>query len=57
MQAGREIMVFVDPKVIPDTQLEDLLVEIWKKIEEQLDYPWIIRVTALRETKLIQYLR
>jgi ribonuclease Y len=57
MQAGREIMVFVDPKVITDTQLEDLLVEIWKKIEEQLDYPWIIRVTALRETKLIQYLR
>ena len=27
------------------------------KIEEQLDYPGIIRITALRETKLVQYLR
>ena len=57
MQAGREIMVFVDPSVIPDTQLEELLENIWKKIEEQLDYPGIIRITALRETKLVQYLR
>ena len=57
MQAGREIMVFVDPKVIPDTELEVLLENIWKKIEEQLDYPGIIRITALRETKLVQYLR
>jgi ribonuclease Y len=57
MQAGREIMVFVDPKVIPDTELEKLLEEVGKKIEEQLDYPWIIRITALRETKLVQYLR
>lgn len=57
MQAGREIMVFVDPKVIPDTDLEKLLEEVGKKIEEQLDYPWIIRITALRETKLVQYLR
>jgi hypothetical protein len=33
------------------------LEEVGKKIEEQLDYPWIIRITALRETKLVQYLR
>jgi hypothetical protein len=32
-------MVFVDPKVIPDTELEKLLEEVGKKIEEQLDYP------------------
>jgi ribonuclease Y len=50
-------MVFVDPKVIPDTELEVLLETIGKKIEEQLDYPGIIRITALRETKLVQYLR
>ncbi len=57
MQAGREIMVFVNPKMISDTQVEGLLETIGKKIEEQLDYPWIIRITALRETKLVQYLR
>lgn len=57
MQAGREIMVFVNPKMISDLQVEGLLQTVGKKIEEQLDYPWIIRLTALRETKLIQYLR
>lgn len=57
MQAGREIMVFVNPKMISDLQVEWLLQTVGKKIEEQLDYPGIIRLTALRETKLIQYLR
>lgn len=57
MQAGREIMVFVNPKMISDLQVEELLQTVGKKIEEQLDYPGIIRLTALRETKLIQYLR
>ena len=57
MQAGREIMVFLNPKMISDLQVEGLLQTVGKKIEEQLDYPGIIRLTALRETKLIQYLR
>lgn len=57
MQAGREIMVFVNPRMISDLQVEGLLQTVGKKIEEQLDYPGIIRLTALRETKLIQYLR
>lgn len=57
MQAGREIMVFVNPKMVSDLQVEGLLQTVGKKIEEQLDYPGIIRLTALRETKLIQYLR
>ena len=57
MQAWREIMVFVNPKMISDLQVEGLLQTVGKKIEEQLDYPGIIRLTALRETKLIQYLR
>lgn len=57
MQAGREIMVFVNPKLISELQVESLLKKIWEKIEEQLDYPGIIRITALRETKLVQYLR
>ena len=52
-----EKMVFVNPKMISDLQVEGLLQTVGKKIEEQLDYPGIIRLTALRETKLIQYLR
>ena len=57
MQAWREIMVYVDPKEIPDEQVEKVLEEIWTKIEEQLDYPGIIRISWIRETKIIQYLR
>jgi ribonuclease Y len=57
MQAWREIMVYVDPKAISDLEVEKLLKNIWLKIEEQLDYPGIIRVTWIRETKIIEYLR
>lgn len=57
MQAGREIMVYVNPEKVTDTGVEKLLKTIWTKIEEQLDYPWIIRVTGIRETKIIEYLK
>lgn len=57
MQAGREIMVYVNPKEVDDLNVDKLLGEIWTKIEEQLDYPGIIRITGIRETKIVQYLR
>ncbi|MEI6117947.1 MAG: hypothetical protein WCP92_01495 [bacterium] len=57
MQAGREIMVYVNPKEISDIQLETLLKDIGTRIEEKLDYPGIIRVTGIRETKIIEFLR
>ncbi len=57
MQAWREIMVYVNPKEINDAELEKLLKTIGEKIEEKLDYPGIIRVTGIRETKIIEFLR
>ena len=57
MQAGREIMVYVDPEKVSDKDLEKVLKLIWSKIEEQLDYPGIIRITAIRENKLVEFLR
>jgi ribonuclease Y len=57
MQAGREIMVYVDPIKVWDKDLEKVLKTIGEKIEEQLDYPGIIRITAIRENKLIEFLR
>jgi len=57
MQAGREIITYVDPVKISDKDLEKVLKTIGEKIEEQLDYPGIIRVTAIRENKLIEFLR
>ena len=57
MQAWREIMVYIDPKKISDMEMESLLKDIAVKIEEQLDYPGIIRVSCIRETKMIEYIK
>jgi len=57
MQAGREIMVYVNPKQISDLELEKLLKSIGEKIDSQLDYPGVIRITGIRETKIIEFLR
>ena len=57
MQAGREIMVYVNPKQISDLELEALLKGIGEKIDSQLDYPGVIRITGIRETKIIEFLR
>ncbi len=57
MQAGREIMVYVDHKKVSDLELENTLKTIGEKIDEQLDYPGIIRITGIRENKIHQFLR
>lgn len=44
MQAGREIMVFVNPDMIDDLGTAKLLKDIAIKVENSLDYPGIIRV-------------
>ena len=57
MQAGREIMVYVDPSKVSDDQLENVLKQIASNIEEKLDYPGIIRVAAIRESKIVDYIK
>ncbi len=57
MQAGREIMVYVNPSKIADTAIPDLIKVIWTKIESQLDYPGIIRMVVMRENRIVEYLR
>jgi ribonuclease Y len=57
LQAGREIRVFVRPEEIDDFGARRLAREIAKKIEEELRYPGEIRVTVIREMKVIEYAR
>ena len=57
MQAWREIMIFVNPDQIDDLWTAKLLKDIAIKVENSLDYPGIIRVIGIRETKVIDYLR
>ena len=53
MQAWREIIAFVDPEKVDDLQMQQIVYEIWQKIEDQMDYPWMIRVVWIRESKSI----
>ncbi|MCS7199279.1 MAG: ribonuclease Y [Caldimicrobium sp.] len=57
IQAGREIRVIVDSKTISDERAYLLAKEIAGKIERELTYPGIIKITVLRETRAIEYAR
>jgi ribonuclease Y len=57
LQAGREIRVFVRPEEIDDFGARKLAREIAKRIQEELNYPGEIKVTVVREMKVIEYAR
>lgn len=55
IQAGREVRVFVKPNEIDDYSAFQLAKDISRKIEQELQYPGEIRVTIIRETRVIEY--
>lgn len=57
IQAGREIRVFVNPDVTDDLRAFELAREIAKKIEAELKYPGEIKVTMIREKRIVEYAR
>jgi ribonuclease Y len=57
IQAGREIRVLVDSEKITDSQALTVARDIAKSIEQQMTYPGEIKVTVLRETRVIEYAR
>ena len=57
IQAGREIRVFVNPRAIDDLTATKLARDIANKIEATLKYPGEVRVTVIRETRVIEYAR
>ena len=57
VQAGREIRIMVDSGQINDREAAALSKEVAKAIEETMTYPGEIRVTVLRETKVVEYAR
>ncbi len=57
IQAGREIRVLVDSDRIKDDQALLVARDIAKTIEQQMTYPGEIKVTVLRETRVVEYAR
>jgi ribonuclease Y len=57
IQAGRELRVIVNNEAITDEQSRELAKQIAKKIEDNLHYPGRIKVTIIRETRIVEYAR
>jgi ribonuclease Y len=55
LQAGREVRVLVKPEQINEEEAWRLNRDIVKRIEDTLDYPGQIKVTVIRETRVIDY--
>lgn len=57
LSAGREIRVFVEPKKVSDLEAYKMARDIAKKIEADLTYPGEIKVTVIRENRVIEFAR
>jgi ribonuclease Y len=57
LQAGREIRVFVHPEQLNDMQARRVARDMAIKIEQDLRYPGEIKVTVIRENRVIEYAR
>jgi ribonuclease Y len=55
IQAGRELRIMVEGKIVDDEQAFIMCRDIAKKIEKELTYPGQIRVTLIRETRAVEY--
>jgi len=55
LHAGREIRVFVKPEEIDDFAASTLAKNIARRIKEDLTYPGEIKVTVIRENRVVEY--
>jgi ribonuclease Y len=55
--AGREIRVIVKPEDLSDLDVRKLARDIADRIEKELQYPGEIKVSCIRETRVIEYAR
>ena len=55
IQAGREIRVMVVPDQISDADMILLARDLSKQIEQELEYPGQIKISVIRESRVIDY--
>lgn len=54
MSGGREMRLFVDPKVVDDQKLNELARQVADKIEQEVVYPGHIKVNLVRRQEYIE---
>ena len=57
IQAGREVRVIVDAKLVDDKLSAKIARDIAKRIEAEMTYPGEVKVTVLREVRSVEYAR
>jgi ribonuclease Y len=57
IQAGREVRIMVNNDEVDDDGAKSLAKNIAKKIESEMKYPGRIKVTIIRETRIVEYAR
>lgn len=57
LSAGREVRVIVDGHKVDDQKALTLSKSIAQKIEDELSYPGLIKVTVVRETQAVEFAR
>ncbi|MBL7139777.1 MAG: ribonuclease Y [Planctomycetes bacterium] len=57
IQAGREVRVVVNADKIDDAAAYNLCRDIAKAVEDELTYPGEVRVTLIRERRVVEYAR
>ena len=55
IQAGREVRIMVKPEVVDDDSMKILVRDIAAKIESELNYPGQIKVSVIRESRVVDY--
>lgn len=55
VQAGREVRIMVVPEKINDDDMTIMAHDIAKQIQEQMQYPGVIKVNIIRESRAVDY--
>lgn len=55
IQAGRELRIMVNNEKVSDEKAKEIAKQIAERIEAELRYPGRIKVTIIRETRVIEY--
>ena len=55
IQAGREIRVMVVPEQINDAEMTFLARDVARQIESELEYPGQVKVSLIRESRVVDY--